>query len=103
MYRYIFVFIDQAAVIHNAQVMRLGDAGIKNTLNSHAILSGVLFLRAWEQGERLIVAMDARCYDGKLSLMEYVSKAEPRAIFAVMVYMVLVAAIAFLTKDLQLL
>jgi cobalt/nickel transport system permease protein len=103
MYRYIFVFVDQAAVIHNAQVMRLGDAGIKNTLNSHAILSGVLFLRAWEQGERLIVAMDARCYDGKLSLMEYVSKAEPRAIFAVMVYIVLVAAIAFLTKDLQLL
>jgi len=103
MYRYIFVFIDQAAVIRSAQVMRLGNAGIKSTLNSHAILSGVLFLRAWEQGERLIVAMDARCYDGKLSLMECVSKAEPRAIFAVMGYMVLVAAIAFLTKDLQLL
>jgi len=103
MYRYIFVFIDQAAVIHSAQVMRLGDAGIKNTLKSHAILSGVLFLRAWEQGERLIVAMDARCYDGKLSLMEYASKVEPRAIFAVMGYMVLVAVIAFLTKDLQLL
>ena len=102
MYRYIFVFIDQAAVIRSAQVMRLGNAGIKSTLNSHAILSGVLFLRAWEQGERLIVAMDARCYDGKLSLMEY-GKAEPRAIFAVMGYMVLVAAIAFLTKDLQLL
>ncbi len=103
MYRYIFVFIDQAAVIHNAQVMRLGDAGVKNTLNSHAMLSSVLFLRAWEQGERLIVAMDARCYDGKLSLTEYVNKAEPRAIFAVMGYMVFVAVIAFLTKDFQLL
>lgn len=103
MYRYIFVFIDQAAVIHNAQVMRLGDAGIKNTLNSHAMLSSVLFLRAWEQGERLIVAMDARCYDGKLSIMEHASKAEQRAIFAVMGYIAVVAAIAFLTKDIQLL
>jgi cobalt/nickel transport system permease protein len=103
MYRYIFVFIDQAAVIHQAQVMRLGDAGIKNTINSHAILSGILFLRAWEQGERLIVAMDARCYDGKLSLMEYVDKAEPMATFAVIGYMIVAAVIAFLTKNIQLL
>jgi cobalt/nickel transport system permease protein len=103
MYRYIFVFIDQAHLIHNAQVMRLGDAGIKNTLNSHAMLSGVLFLRAWEQGERLIVAMDARCYDGKLVLMEQGAKAKPRAIFAVVGYLVVVEAIVFLTKDIQLL
>jgi cobalt/nickel transport system permease protein len=103
MYRYIFVFIDQAAVIHNAQVMRLGDAGLKSTLNSHTLLSSVLFIRAWEQGERLIVAMDARCYDGKLSLIKHASKAEPRAICVVIGYMVVVAAIAFLTKDIQLL
>jgi cobalt/nickel transport system permease protein len=103
MYRYIFVFIDQATLIHNAQVMRLGDAGIKNTLKSHAILSGVLFLRAWEQGERLIVAMDARCYDGRLSLVEPAARAKPRAIFAVMIYIIIVSAIAFLTKDIRLL
>ena len=84
MYRYIFVFLDQAAMIHSAQVMRLGDAGTKNSLNSFSMLSSVLFLRSWEQGERLIVAMDARCYDGKLDLMEQAGKAEPKAIFAVM-------------------
>jgi cobalt/nickel transport system permease protein len=102
MYRYIFVFVDQAAMIHNAQVMRMGDAGLKNTLNSHSMLSSVLFLRAWEQGERLIVAMDARCYDGKLDLMEQPIKAGPKAIFALMVYMAVVAAIVVLTSDLQL-
>jgi cobalt/nickel transport system permease protein len=102
-YRYIFVFLDQAALIHSAQVMRLGDTGIKNTLNSFSMLSSVLFLRAWEQGERLIVAMDARCYDGKLDLMEQSGKAEPKAIFAVIGYMVIVAAIAALTRNIQLL
>jgi cobalt/nickel transport system permease protein len=102
MYRYIFVFVDQAALIHSAQVMRLGDAGIKKSINSFAMLSSVLFLRAWEQGERLIVAMDARCYDGKLDLMEQPVKAKPKAIFAVMGYMVVVAAIAVLTRDIQL-
>jgi cobalt/nickel transport system permease protein len=101
MYRYIFVFVDQAAMIHSAQVMRLGDAGIKNSLNSFSMLSSVLFLSAWEQGERLIVAMDARCYDGKLDLMEQSNKAGPGAIFAVIGYMVVVAAIAVLTRDIQ--
>jgi cobalt/nickel transport system permease protein len=102
MYRYIFVFVDQTTMIHSAQVMRLGDAGIKNSINSFAMLSSVLFLRAWEQGERLIVAMDARCYDGKLDLMERSGKAEPKAIFVVITYMIVVAAIAVLTRDIQL-
>jgi cobalt/nickel transport system permease protein len=102
MYRYIFVFLDQAAMIHSAQVMRLGDAGIKNSLNSLSLLSGILFLRSWEQGERLIVAMDARCYNGKLNLMEETGKIEPRAIFAVIGYIALVAAIAILSRGTQL-
>ena len=78
-YRYIFVFLDQAAMIHNAQVMRLGDAGVKNSIHSFAMLSSVLFLRSWEQGERLIVAMDARCYDGKLDLIEQTSQGKTQS------------------------
>jgi cobalt/nickel transport system permease protein len=102
-YRYIFVFLDQAAMIHSAQVMRLGDAGTKNSLNSFAMLSSVLFLRSWEQGERLIVAMDSRCYDGKLDLMEQTDGAAPRAILAVVIYLTAAAAIAVLTRGVQLL
>jgi cobalt/nickel transport system permease protein len=103
MYRYIFVFVDQAALIHSAQVMRLGDAGIKKSINSFGMLASVLFLRAWEQGERLIIAMDARCYDGKLDLMDRSNRAEPKAIFAVVVYIFVIASIVVLTRDIQLL
>ncbi|MCX6669793.1 MAG: cobalt ECF transporter T component CbiQ, partial [Methanothrix sp.] len=60
-------------------------------------------LRSWEQGERLMVAMDARCYDGKLDLTEQTGRAEPRAVFAVVAYLAAVAAIAVLTRDLQML
>ncbi len=102
-YRYIFVFLDQAAMIHSAQVMRLGDAGLKNSLNSFAMLSSVLFLRSWEQGERLMIAMDARCYNGKLDLLEHAEKAEPKALFAVVAYLAIVATIVVLTKDIQML
>ena len=99
MYRYIFVFLDQAAMIHSAQVMRLGDAGAKNSLNSFALLCSVLFLSSWEQGERLIVAMDSRCYDGKLDLMDQAAGAKPGAILAVVVYLAASTAIAVLTRD----
>jgi len=102
-YRYIFVFLDQAAMIHSAQVMRLGDAGTKNSLNSFAMLCGVLFLRSWEQGERLVVAMDSRCYDGKLDLMEQAGRAGPGAIMAGAAYLTATAAIAVLTRGIQLL
>jgi cobalt/nickel transport system permease protein len=102
-YRYIFVFLDQAAMIHSAQVMRLGDAGVKNSLHSFAMLSSVLFLRSWEQGERLMVTMDARCYDGKLDLMEQTSDVIPKAVLAVMVYLAAILFIMVLTRDFQLL
>jgi cobalt/nickel transport system permease protein len=102
-YRYIFVFLDQAVAIHSAQVMRLGDKGVRNSLNSFAMLASVLFVRSWEQGERLITAMDARCYDGKLDIMEQFDKANARAIFAVLGYMAMIATLAFLTRDFQLL
>jgi cobalt/nickel transport system permease protein len=100
-YRYIFVFLNQAVAINNAQKMRLGDKGIKNSLNSFAMLASVLFIRSWEQGERLMVAMDARCYDGKLDLLEHNNKMEPRAILAVLGYLTIIMALAVLTRDFQ--
>ncbi len=97
-YRYIFVFLDQAAMIHSAQVMRLGDAGIKNRLHSFAMLCGVLFLRSWEQGERLIVAMYARCYDGKLEVMGLEGEASPRQQAAAAAYLAAALAVAGLAE-----
>lgn len=98
MYRYIFVFLDQAASIHSAQVMRLGDSGARNSLHSFAMLSSVLFLRSWEQGERLILAMDSRCYDGKLDIMEQYGSATDRQILAVAGYLCISATIAVLSS-----
>ena len=96
-YRYIFVFLDQAAMIHSAQVMRLGDGGLRNRLHSFAMLCGVLFLRSWEQGERLIVAMDARCYDGKLELMEQAGRAGRAEVAAAAAYLACSLAVSALT------
>ena len=102
-YRYIFVFLDQAARIHSAQVMRLGDSGARRSLDSFAMLASVLFLRSWEQGERLIMAMDCRCYDGKLEIMEQTGKATARQKLAAGAYLALASTIAVLSRGLTLL
>ena len=64
-YRFIFIFIGEAIAIHNAQVMRNGYAGFRKSMDALSMLCGSLFIRAWGRGEEMLVAMDARCYDGK--------------------------------------
>lgn len=96
-YRYIFVFLDQAAMIRSAQLMRLGDAGIRTSLHSFAMLSSVLFIRSWEQGERLMIAMDCRSYDGRLETIEPERGARMNEILAVAAFLATALSIEALT------
>ena len=101
-YRYIFVLMDQAIMINRAQTMRLGHANRRSSFNSFSMLSGVLFLRAWEQGERLMVAMDSRCYDGRVNVFERRTPVMPQGALIVVGYLAAVAAIALLTRNIRL-
>ncbi len=67
-YRFIFILIEEAGQIYRSQVMRLGYSRFRESVQSSGMLAGALFLRTWESGEALILAMDARCYDGKLGI-----------------------------------
>ncbi|MCL7413606.1 MAG: cobalt ECF transporter T component CbiQ [ANME-2 cluster archaeon] len=67
-YRYIFVLLEVAASIQFAQTVRLGYRDILSSLRSTTMLAGTLFIRSWEQGEKLYLAMNSRCYDGKLGM-----------------------------------
>lgn len=69
-YRFIFILIDEAGQIYRSQVMRLGYGRFRESVNSLGMLAGTLFIRTWESGEALIMAMDARCYDGLLAVPE---------------------------------
>jgi cobalt/nickel transport system permease protein len=67
-YHFIFVFIGQTIAIHNAQTIRQGYSSFRRSVNSMAMLGAMLFIRAWKEAEDLVIAMDSRCYDGKLEL-----------------------------------
>ena len=69
-YNFIFVLIGEAIAIHTAQMLKHGYSTFKKSVNSFAMLSGMLFVRAMGKGEEMITAMDARCYNGRFVLPE---------------------------------
>ena len=97
-YHFIFVFIAQTIAIHNAQTIRQGYTSLRRSLNSMAMLGAMLFIRGWKEAEDLIIAMDSRCYDGKLALPGQQNPPKPAAIASIAVYLGLCIAIAIMTS-----
>lgn len=70
-YRYIFVLIEDAINIKNAQRVRLGYNNWKTTLKSLGVLVGTVVIRAYDQAQNTYQAMILRGYKGKLLHYEY--------------------------------
>ncbi len=69
MYRYIFVFLDEAINMYHSQETRLGYSGLKKSYKSIGMLMANLFIRTWIKGEKTYVAMESRCYDGTIKTL----------------------------------
>jgi cobalt/nickel transport system permease protein len=65
MYRYIFVFLDDASDMVTAQRVRLGYGGFRRSLSSMGALMGGLIVRSLEQSLLTHEAMVARGYAGE--------------------------------------
>ncbi|GAB6285560.1 MAG: cobalt ECF transporter T component CbiQ [Methanoregula sp.] len=100
-YHFIFVLIGETISIHTAQVLRHGYDTFRNSVQSFAMLGAMVFIRAWQQGEDLVIAMDARCYDGKLELADESRKPGRVVIGATIVYLGACAYLAWLTATMN--
>jgi len=69
MYRYIFVFLDEAINMYHSQETRLGYSSIKMTFKSLGMLASNLFIRTWIKGEQVYLAMESRCYNGSIKTL----------------------------------
>ncbi len=64
MYRYIFMLMDQAADVMDAQRVRLGYSSLRRSLSSAGVLAGTVIKVAMDQGIRTYEAMELRGYKG---------------------------------------
>lgn len=99
MYRYIFVFLEVAWGIKYAQTVRLGYKDWRTSLYSLAMLATTLFIRSWEQGEKIFVSMSARCYDGRLLFFEEKRPVRVTELMLTGTYFFAVLALWYMTND----
>jgi len=72
-YRYIFVFLEEAQSMWLASKMR-GEGNFRTKIEIFSMLSSTLFLRSIHQGDKLFIAMNSRCYDGETNSLCYQEK-----------------------------
>lgn len=63
-YRYVFVLIEDAITIRDAQKVRLGYSNLSRSVRSLAELTGSVFIRAYDQSISTYEAMQLRGYSG---------------------------------------
>jgi len=70
-YRFIFVLLDTANMIYISQNSRLGYSTLKTGFNSLGKLIANLFISSYKRSQDIYTAMESRCYDGDINLLEY--------------------------------
>ena len=99
-YRYIFVFLDLAMKMEDAQNMRMGYTSFRNWMYSLAMLASTLFIRTWEQGEKLYIAMNSRCYDGKISIFKDTNPISLSEAVVSISYLLFIIILTYTTRNL---
>lgn len=102
-YRYIFVFLDMALCIKYAQTVRLGYSNFRRSLNSMGMLASTLFIRSWEQGDKLFLAMNSRCYDGKMTFFEVHRPVSATELLLTSAYFLSTLVLFYFTKNISIL
>ena len=69
-YRFIFVLLDTANMIYISQNSRLGYSTLKTGFNSLGQLITTLFISSYKRSQDIYTAMESRCYDGDINLLE---------------------------------
>lgn len=68
-YRYIFVLLEDALTLFDAQRVRLGYTNLASSLRSMGVLSGAIIIRAYDQSIATYEAMTLRGYKGKVQIL----------------------------------
>jgi len=68
-YRYIFVILDMACAIKTSQNCRLGNKDFITELRSFGQMFAVLLIRSLNRSSYLFDAMESRCYNGEIQVL----------------------------------
>lgn len=85
-YRYIFVLLEIAVNILTAQKARLGNRDYRTSLKSFSAMISVLFIRAMQKSNALYDAMESRCYDGRILVLNEASGPQKQHLAGILLF-----------------
>lgn len=88
-YRYIFVLLEDAITVFEAQKIRLGYSNLTKSLRSLGTLAGAIVIRAYDQSISTYEAMLMRGYDGNLKNISHKEKFEIKDIITSFIFFVI--------------
>ncbi|MCX9083689.1 MAG: cobalt ECF transporter T component CbiQ [Candidatus Methanoperedens sp.] len=103
-YRYIFVFIEEAQLMLLASRMR-GEGDFRAKIEVFSMLASTLFLRSIYQGDKLFIAMNSRCYEGETNSLCYQEKSSRigiRPLFSILIFEFAFAYVTIMTQNMTL-
>lgn len=97
-YRFIFVLLSVASAITDSQHSRLGNKDYKTSLKSFSAMVSVLFIRSFKRANALYDAMESRCYDGTIHVLNETFPPEKKHIFAIFVFDIVLLTLTVFIK-----
>lgn len=94
-YRFIFVLLDTANMIYISQNSRLGYSKIRLAYNSLGELITSLFVSSYKRSQDIYTAMESRCYDGEINLIENNWRFSIKNIFIILIIEIALVIISF--------
>ena len=93
-YRFIFIFLETVNMIYISQNSRLGYSNLKTSYNSLGKLVTSLFLSSYKRSQDMYTALESRCYDGDINVIENSYKISYKNLFMIIlleIFLILVA------------
>ena len=82
MYRYIFVLVEEVGRLRTARDSRgYGGGSHRHRIRTVGTMTGTLFIRSYERGERIYNAMLSRGYDGRLRSVRHLALGAADVVF----------------------
>jgi cobalt/nickel transport system permease protein len=98
-YRFIFVLYDMATALNTSQESRLVTCNFKTRIKGSVSLFETLFIRAIRKSSYLYDAMESRCYDGTLKVLNENKKASKTEILFIIMCEAALIAVYFIQRS----
>lgn len=95
-YRFIFIILETVNMIYISQNSRLGYSNLKTGYNSLGKLIGALFLSSYKRSQDMYTALESRCYDGDINVIENTYKTSYVNLFMIILLQI---CLIFLSKN----